>query len=144
MDFTSIAPLLNTGKKLTPEEISRACRLSISAEEDAVHLYELIAQSVDEKTAKVFSSVAAEEKIHVGEFTRLLNEFDSSNKDLEQKGQQETEDLYKTAVSKAMSAAISGGMDIVKNTVKKPCKCPSDGFNIMQNVMKSPQRIKKP
>jgi len=77
MDFTSIAPLITPDKKLSDNEIARALRLSISAELDAVHTYELIADSVsDKKVQEVFRGVANEEKVHAGEFTELLSRFD--------------------------------------------------------------------
>ena len=77
MDFTSISPLITPGKKLTDSEIARALRLSIAAELDAVHLYELIADSVgDKKVQEVMKSVANEEKVHAGEFTEILSRFD--------------------------------------------------------------------
>jgi rubrerythrin len=77
MDFTSIAPMITPDKKLTDSEIARALRLSIAAELDAVHLYELIADSVeDKKVQEVLKDIAAEEKVHVGELTELLSRFD--------------------------------------------------------------------
>lgn len=77
MDFTSIAPMITPDKKLTDSEIARALRLSIAAELDAVHLYELIADSVaDKKVQEVLKDIAVEEKIHVGELTELLSSFD--------------------------------------------------------------------
>jgi hypothetical protein len=77
MDFTSIAPMITPDKKLTDSEIARALRLSIAAELDAVHLYELIADSVgDKKVQEVLKDIAVEEKVHVGELTELLSRFD--------------------------------------------------------------------
>lgn len=77
MDFTSIAPLLTPDKKFTDSEIARALRLSIAAELDAAHTYELIADSVgDKKVQEVMRSVAQEENVHAGEFTEILSRFD--------------------------------------------------------------------
>jgi len=116
MDFSSIAPLLGPGKKLTPEEIARACRLSISAEHDAVHLYELIADAVDEKVAKVFRDIAREEKVHVGEFSRLLKEYDPEDKEALEKGTKEVEEMYEKAVKNAM---IGKDYRVLKKDMKK-------------------------
>jgi hypothetical protein len=90
MDFTSISPLLTPDKKLTDSEIARALRLSIAAELDAVHLYELIADSVgDKKVQEVMKSVANEEKVHAGEFTEILSRFDKNYDQSVEKGRKE-------------------------------------------------------
>lgn len=96
MDFTSIAPLLTPDRKLTDNEIARALRLSISAELDAVHTYELIADAVkDKKVQAVMKSVADEEKIHAGEFEHLLKEFDPTYEESLKKGKSEVNKLTK-------------------------------------------------
>jgi len=52
-------------------------RLAISAELDAVNLYEQLAEiSHDEKIKKTFLDIAKEEKTHIGEFQALLLELD--------------------------------------------------------------------
>jgi len=90
MDFTSISPLLTPDKKLTDSEIARALRLSIAAELDAVHTYELIADSVgDKKVQEVMKSVANEEKVHAGEFTEILSRFDKDYDKSVEKGRKE-------------------------------------------------------
>jgi len=61
-------------RKLSPRELTRAIRLAISAEEEAIHLYEALADSVDNPLAKeVLQDIANEEKVHAGEFQRLLS-----------------------------------------------------------------------
>jgi len=61
-------------RKLTQRELARTIRLSLSAEEEAVHLYEALADATDnELAAKVLQDIADEEKVHAGEFLRLLN-----------------------------------------------------------------------
>lgn len=93
IDFTSISPLV-TRAKFSPRELARALRLSISAEHDAAHLYELIADSTDDKEVKkVMQDVSNEEKVHVGEFKALLNRVDKSNKDLETEGKEEIKEI---------------------------------------------------
>jgi rubrerythrin len=60
-------------RKLTLEELVRAIRLNIAAEEEAIHLYMAHAQATDDELArKVLVEVANEERQHVGEFSRLL------------------------------------------------------------------------
>lgn len=60
-------------RKLTREELIRAIRLDLSAEEEAIHLYMAHAEATDDAIAKmVLLDVANEERQHVGEFSRLL------------------------------------------------------------------------
>lgn len=60
-------------RKLTPRELARAIRLSLSAEQEAVHLYEAVADAADNELAKaVLQEIANEERVHAGEFLRLL------------------------------------------------------------------------
>lgn len=90
MDFTSIAPLLTPDKKLTDSEIARALKLSIAAELDAAHTYELIADAVEnKKVQEVMRDVAGEEKVHIGEFEELLSMFDKDHDRLVQEGREE-------------------------------------------------------
>lgn len=65
---------LTPDRKLTARELSRAIRQSLAAEEEAVHLYEAIADATDHPLAKaVLQDIADEERVHAGEFQRLLN-----------------------------------------------------------------------
>ena len=60
-------------RKLTPGELIRAIRLNIAAEEEAIHLYMAHAEATDHPLAKkVLIDIADEERVHVGEFSRLL------------------------------------------------------------------------
>lgn len=60
-------------RKLSDRELARALRLSLAAEEEAIHLYEALADATDNKLAKaVLQDIADEEKEHSGEFLRLL------------------------------------------------------------------------
>jgi rubrerythrin len=62
------------GRKLTPRELTRALRLTLSAEEEAVHLYQALADATDDPLAKaMLNDIADEERVHKGEFQRLLN-----------------------------------------------------------------------
>ena len=68
--FSGVVP----GRKLTDAELARALRLNLSAEEEAVHLYESHADATDnELVQKVLRDIANEERVHVGEFQRLLS-----------------------------------------------------------------------
>jgi rubrerythrin len=68
--FVGIVPV----KKMDKRELTRALRLSLAAEEEAIHLYEALADATDNQLAKtVLQDIANEEKVHAGEFQRLLN-----------------------------------------------------------------------
>jgi rubrerythrin len=65
---------LTPARKLTDSELARALRLDLAAEEEAVHVYEAHADATDNELAKkVLLDIANEERVHVGEFQRLLN-----------------------------------------------------------------------
>ena len=60
-------------RKLTPQELVRAVRLNLAAEEEAVHLYLAEADAADNPLAvKVLTDVANEERVHAGEFQHLI------------------------------------------------------------------------
>ena len=60
-------------RKLTLQELVRAIRLNIAAEHEAVHLYMAHADATDHPLAKeVLIDIANEERVHAGEFQRLL------------------------------------------------------------------------
>ncbi len=59
--------------KITLSELIRALRLDIAAEEEAVHLYMAHADATDNALAKkVLVDIANEERVHAGEFQRLV------------------------------------------------------------------------
>jgi rubrerythrin len=61
-------------RKLSGRELTRAIRMALAAEEEAVHLYEAIADATDNELAKaVLQDIANEERVHAGEFQRVLN-----------------------------------------------------------------------
>jgi uncharacterized protein len=60
-------------RKMTDSELIRAIRLNIAAEHEAIHLYMAHADATDNKLAKkILIDIADEERVHVGEFQRLL------------------------------------------------------------------------
>jgi rubrerythrin len=68
--FSGVVP----GRKLTDAELARALRLDLAAEEEAIHIYEAHAEATDNELAKkVLRDIADEERVHAGEFQRLLN-----------------------------------------------------------------------
>ena len=68
--FSGMVP----GRKMTLNELVRALRLNLAAEEEAVHLYQAHADATDNELAKaVLLDIADEERVHAGEFQRLIN-----------------------------------------------------------------------
>ena len=73
-EFTSPFKQNVPDRKITLREVTRAIRLSVAAEEDATSLYEAIADATDNALVKkVMQDIANEERVHVGEFQRLLS-----------------------------------------------------------------------
>lgn len=64
-------------RKLTHEELVRAIRFMVAAEYEAVQLYMQLAESIDNKLAiEVLKDIADEERVHAGEFLRLLRHLE--------------------------------------------------------------------
>ena len=90
--FVGIVPT----KRIDTRELTRALRLSLAAEEEAVHLYEALADATNNKLAKtVLQDIADEEKVHVGEFQRLLNILLEDEENWLAKGAEEVNEMAK-------------------------------------------------
>lgn len=64
------------GRKLTTEELVRAIRFVIAAEYEAAQMYMQIVEATDnELVKKVLTSVTDEERVHAGEFLKVLHEL---------------------------------------------------------------------
>jgi len=67
---------LSNDRKLTQEELIRAVRFMVAAEYEAIQLYMQLAESIDNKLAvEVLKDIADEERVHAGEFLKLLREL---------------------------------------------------------------------
>lgn len=87
---------LANNRKLTDEELIRAIRFAAAGEYEATQMYMQIAESIDSKLAvKVLKSVANEERIHMGEFLRLLYELSPDEEKYYAKGAKEVEEEIK-------------------------------------------------
>ena len=81
-------------RKLTATELIRAIRFMISAEYEAIQLYMQLAESTDNKLAKdVLADIADEERVHAGEFLRLLCELAPDEKKSYEDGAQEVQEI---------------------------------------------------
>ena len=80
-------------RKLTDKELVRAIRFMIAAEYEAIQLYQQLAESTDNKLAiEVLQDIADEERVHQGEFLRLLHELDPDEEKLYKEGAEEVEE----------------------------------------------------
>ncbi|MCQ2957561.1 MAG: hypothetical protein MJ180_01515 [Candidatus Gastranaerophilales bacterium] len=85
----------NIENKLTENEIIRAIRFSIASEFEAIQLYEQIQDCTDNKTVKkVLEDIVDEEKVHVGEFLRVLEELTPEEFESYDEGKTEVEDKF--------------------------------------------------
>lgn len=84
---------LASARKLTHEELVRAVRSMVAAEYEAVQLYMQLAESTDHPlAAQVLKSIADEERVHAGEFLRLLYELAPQEQSLYAEGAKEVEE----------------------------------------------------
>ncbi|MGC9529817.1 MAG: ferritin family protein [Candidatus Bipolaricaulaceae bacterium] len=96
-------------RKLTKQELIRAIRLDIAAEEEAVHLYMAHAEATDHPLAKkVFVDIADEERVHVGEFTRLLQILTGDEDSYLAQGAEEVDELAEGGQETANEAGGPG------------------------------------
>jgi rubrerythrin len=84
---------LKKDHKLTNEELIRAIRFMIAAEYEAIQLYMQLAESTDNKLAQdVLKDIADEERVHAGEFLRLLKELAPDEEKIYREGAKEVEE----------------------------------------------------
>lgn len=80
-------------RKVTNEELIRAIRFMVAAEYEAIQLYMQLAESTDHKLAQeVLKDIADEERVHAGEFLRLLKELAHDEQKFYDKGAEEVEE----------------------------------------------------
>lgn len=95
-DFGTAFSGLANNRKLTGEELIRAIRLMISSEYEAIQMYMQLAESTDNKLAiRVLSEIADEERVHAGEFLRLLKELSKDEEKFYDEGAEEVEEEIK-------------------------------------------------
>ena len=85
---------LAADRKLTDTELIRAIRFMVAAEYEAVQLYMQLAESTDNKFAiEVLKDIADEERVHAGEFLRLLHELAPEEEKFYAEGSEEVEEM---------------------------------------------------
>ena len=81
-------------RKLDKAELVRALRLDLAAEHEAVHLYLAHADAADDPLAEaVLRDIANEERVHIGEFQRLIGILTGDEQKFAEAGAQEVEEL---------------------------------------------------
>ena len=96
--FSGVVP----GRKLSDRELARAIRMCLAAEEEAVHMYEAMADASDNAlAAKVLQDIADEERVHAGEFQELLRILVPDEQQLLRKGTEEVREMASEGEGKA-------------------------------------------
>jgi|SRR5664280_1274033 len=91
-EFGSPFSGLANDRMLTNEELIRAIRFMVAAEYEAIQLYMQLAESTDNKLAvEVLKDIADEERVHAGEFLRLLHALATDEKKFYAKGAKEVD-----------------------------------------------------
>ena len=92
-EFGSPFSGLAKDKKVTDEELVRAIRFMIAAEYEAIQLYMQLAESTDNKLAiEVLKDIADEERVHAGEFLRLLHHLAPDEQKFYDEGAEEVQE----------------------------------------------------
>ena len=92
-EFSTPFAVLKEDRNVTEQELIRAIRFMIAAEYEAIQLYMQLAESTDNKLAQeVLKDIADEERVHAGEFLRLLKELDPEEQDFYDEGKDEVEE----------------------------------------------------
>jgi len=95
-EFGSSFAGLAKDRKLSDAELIRAIRFMIAAEYEAVQMYMQLAESIDNEIAtEVLKNIADEEKVHAGEFLRLLYHLAPSEQKFYEEGYEEVEEEIK-------------------------------------------------
>lgn len=80
-------------KKISHEELVRAIRFMVAAEYEATQMYMQLAESTEHPLAiKVLTEIADEERVHAGEFLRLLQELSPDEAKLYAEGASEVQE----------------------------------------------------
>lgn len=93
-NFSNSCNVQNCAKHLSHEELIRGIRFNISAEYEAVQLYEQIKEATDNELVKtVLTDIANEEKEHAGELLKLLTVLEPDESKFYEEGANEVEQM---------------------------------------------------
>jgi rubrerythrin len=100
-EFGSPFSGMKADRKVTKEELIRAVRFMVAAEYEAVQLYMQLAESTDDKLAKdVLVDIADEERVHAGEFLRLLRHLAPDEEKYYKEGEEEVNEMIEKLKAK--------------------------------------------
>lgn len=126
-EFGNPFSVLKHDRMVTHEELVRAIRFMIAAEYEAIQLYQQLAESTDNVLAqKVLQDIADEEKVHAGEFLRLLMEIEPEEEKFYQEGSREVEEEFLGG----HGAADEAEQDQDKASPSLPSASPGQGLGI--------------
>ena len=92
-------------RKLTEAEVVRAIRFMVAAEYEAVQMYMQLAESTDDKfVIAVLKDIADEERVHAGEFSKLLHHLAPEEAKFYEKGAKEVDEVRSEVQKKATAA----------------------------------------
>ncbi|MDI9633202.1 MAG: ferritin family protein [Methanolinea sp.] len=105
-EFGTAFSVKASDRKLSRSELVRAIRLMVAAEYEAVQLYTQLAESIDDELSReVLLDIADEERVHAGEFLRLLQELAPDEPDFYAQGAAEVEaEIAKLGQAKGTAA----------------------------------------
>ena len=84
------------GRKMSVAELVMALRMDMAAEEEAINTYIAHAEATDHVLAKkVLKDIADEERVHAGEFLRLIQLITRDEDKFLAKGKKEVDDMGK-------------------------------------------------
>lgn len=92
-EFGSPFSGLALDRKVTEAELVRAIRFMVAAEYEAIQLYMQLVESTENKLAQeVLKDIADEERVHAGEFLRLLYHLAPDEEEFYKEGFEEVEE----------------------------------------------------
>lgn len=93
-EFGTPFSVLEADRKISDAELIRAIRFMVAAEYEAIQLYMQLAESTDNRlAARVLRDIADEERVHAGEFLRLLKQLDPEEEKFYDEGAREVEEI---------------------------------------------------
>lgn len=92
----------NVPRPMSREELIRALRLDVAAEQEAVHMYTAQAEASDDALARaVLLEIADEERQHTGELMELLRRLAPEEQKFLEDGRKEVEEVAERLASSA-------------------------------------------
>lgn len=99
-------------RTLSKQELIRAIRLDLAAEEEAIHLYMAQADVADDPLAqRVLIDVANEEREHAGEFQRLIDILTGDEAEWMSHGATEVDEMAAEVMAAGATEQVGSGGD---------------------------------